>query len=382
MKHRSIVLLLVIGLALGFAGMAVAESGEGSISTSTAAGEGIDINFHGYGEMHYNNPGTGSKVPDPDAPAEMDFHRMVLGWSVAFNDRMRLHAEIDFEHAATELELEFAYLEFGLLEGLQVRAGSLLMPVGNLNEFHEPTLFYSVERPYVQAYIIPTTWQEGGVGIAGSLPVGLRYRLYYVTGLDAEGFSGAKGIRDGRVALTDEKVAEKMAVVGRLEYVGLPGVQLGASYYQGGANQLETTPEADVSILEADFSAKFGGLELRGMHAAVNVDGADELSAALADVIGEKMVGTNVEAAFHLLPLLLKGTEQDLVLFGRWERFNTQDEVPSGLTANEKNDRTVITYGLAYFPDPDIAIKVDQERWKDKADNKEDRLNVGIAYMF
>ena len=372
MKHGSIVLLLVIGLALGFAGMAVAESGEGS-----------EISFHGYGEMHYNNPGTGSKVPSPDAPAELDFHRMVLGWSVPFNDRMRLHAEIDFEHAATEIELEFAYLEFDLMPGLQVRAGSMLMPVGPLNEFHEPTLFYSVERPYVQAYIIPTTWQEGGVGIAGSLPVGLRYRLYYVTGLDAEGFTGAQGIRKGRVALTeDEKVAEKMAVVGRVEYVGLPGIMAGATYYTGGANQLETTPEVDVSILEADLSAKFKALELRGMYAAVNVNGADDLSAALSEVIGEKMAGTNLEAAVHLLPLLFSGTEQDLVLFGRWERFNTQDEAPSGLTADDANDRTVITYGLAYYPDPDIAIKIDQERWKDEADNKEDRLNVGIAYMF
>ena len=382
MKHRLIVLLLVIGLALGFAGTAVAESGEAALSTSTASGEGIDINFHGYGEMHYNNPGTGSKVPDPDAPAEMDFHRMVLGWSVAFNDRMQLHAEVDFEHAATELELEFAYLEFNLMPGLQVRAGSMLMPVGPLNEFHEPTLFYSVERPYVQAYIIPTTWQEGGGGLAGSLPVGLRYRLYYVTGLDAEGFSASTGIRSGRVALTGEKVAEKMAVVGRMEYVGLPGVQLGASYYQGGANQLATTPEVDVSILEADLSAKFKGLELRGMYAAVNVGGADELSAALDKTIGERMVGTNVEAAFHLLPLIVQGTEQDLVLFGRWEQFNTQAEVPSGLTADDANDRTVITYGLAYYPDPDIAIKIDQERWKDKADNKEKRINVGLAYMF
>ncbi|MBI3995267.1 MAG: hypothetical protein HY349_04755, partial [Nitrospirae bacterium] len=233
-----------------------------------------------------------------------------------------------------------------------------------------------------QAYIIPTTWQEGGVGIAGSLPVGLRYRLYYVTGLDAKGFTGRTGIRSGRVALTDDKVAEKMAVVGRVEYVGLPGIMAGATYYTGGADQLETTPEVDVSVLEADLSAKFKALELRGTYVAVNLNGADDLSAALGDTIGERMVGTNVEAAVHLLPLLLKGTEQDLVLFGRWERFNTQDEVPSGLTADEANDRTVITVGLAYYPDPDIAIKIDQERWKDEADNKEDRLNVGIAYMF
>lgn len=392
MKRGSLIFLLVAGLGLGWVPAAWA-----------GAEEGVEVRFHGYGEMHYNNPETGSRVPDADDPAVMDFHRLVLGWSVGFSDRLRFETEIDFEHAATELELEFAYLEFDASPGIHLRAGSVLMPVGPLNEFHEPTLFYSVERPYLQSYIIPTTWQEGGVGIAGSHPTGLRYRLYYVTGLDAEGFSGSKGLRDGRVALTeDRKVAEKMALVGRLEYVGLPGIRVGGSYYAGGADQKKAIPDldnggpgiatampgVDVSIMEADLLLKFMGFEFRGMHAVVKVDGAGDLAAALAAAgagdpeVGERMVGSNLEAAYHLLPLFLERSEQDLVVFGRWERFNTQARVPSGLTADDANDRRIITYGLAYFPHPNVVLKLDQERWKDKADNQEKRLNVGMAFMF
>lgn len=341
-----------------------------------------NISFHGYGELHYNNP-RGSNVPDDDDPAQMDFHRMVWGLTYYWTDQISLHTEVDFEHAAQEMELEYAYVDFLVNPAFNVRAGAVLMPAGPLNEFHEPTLFYSVERPYVQNAIIPTTWQEGGVGITGGLPVGLRYRLYYVSGLDAEGFSASTGIRGGRTHVA-EAPSEEMAVVGRLEYVGLPGIQVGGSYYTGGASQLETTPDVSVSIMEVDASAKYAGLEIRGLYAAVNVDGADDLSAALGQTIGEQMVGTNVEAAFHLLPLIIKETDQDLVLFARWEQFNTQEEVPAEYEADPSNDRQVLTYGLAYFPHRDVAIKADFERWENEADADDEgnRFNLGLAYMF
>lgn len=174
------------------------------------------VSFHGYGEMHFNDPKTSSSVPDGDAPARMDFHRMVWGLSYHFNDRFSLHTEIDFEHAANELELELAYLDYLINPLINLRAGSVLMPVGALNETHEPTLFYSVERPYVQAYIIPTTWMEGGAGIFGGFLDGFKYRAYLVNGLDASGFSASSGLRGGRSKVNNAP-SEDFAGVGRLE---------------------------------------------------------------------------------------------------------------------------------------------------------------------
>src|SRR6185295_717340 len=131
---------------------------------------GEKLSFYGYGELHYNNPvveGTG--FPAGNLPPTLDFHRLVLGWSFLFTDRLSLHAEVEWEHAGGEIELEYAYLEYDINDALHLRAGSLLMPFGPLNEFHEPTNFYSVERPYVQRFIIPTTWQAGGLGLAGQV---------------------------------------------------------------------------------------------------------------------------------------------------------------------------------------------------------------------
>lgn len=352
--------------------------GDGSHGGSGAG----NLSFHGYGELHFNSP-EGSGVPDDNDPAIMDLHRMVWGVSYQFNDRISAHTEVDFEHAATEIELEFAYLDFLVTPAFNVRTGSMLMPVGPLNEFHEPTLFYSVERPYVQRTIIPTSWQEGGVGLFGSLSAGLKYRVYVVSGLNAEGFAASSGIRDGRAHVA-EAPSEDLAIAGRLEYVGMPGVDLGLSAYQGGANTTKNPAlsEAGVGIWEADARLRMAGLDLRGVYAMIQVDGADQISTFTTETIGEEMTGWYVEAAYDVLRLLASESDQGVVVFIRYEDFNTQESVPTGFTADPANDRQVMTTGLAYYPIPDVVVKADLESWEDGADNDGTRFNLGVGYQF
>lgn len=346
-------------------------------------GYGSRVSFHGYGELHYNNPRTGSTVPQRSAPAQMDFHRMVWGLSYHYNDRISLHTEVDFEHAATAIELEFAYLDFLVTPAFNLRAGNMLMPVGPLNEFHEPPLFYSVERPYVQTYIIPMTWQEGGVGAFGKLPGGFKYRGYLVSGLNAENFTAGTGIRGGRGHVAGAP-SEDLAAVGRIEYVGIPGLDIGASAYQGGANVTRNPAlgDAGVGIWEGDIRLRRAGFDLRGVFASIQIDGADQISAETGSTIGEEMQGWYLEGAYDVLRLLAPQGEQSVVAFVRYEDFNTQSSVPTGFTANPVNDRQVRTTGLAYYPIPDIAVKGDWENWKNGTDDSGNRFNLGVAYQF
>jgi hypothetical protein len=343
---------------------------------------GGKLSFHGYGELHFNSP-EGSGVPDDNNPAIMDLHRMVWGVSYQFNDRISVHTEVDFEHAATEIELEFAYLDFLVTPAFNVRTGSMLMPVGPLNEYHEPPLFYSVERPYVQRTIIPTTWQEGGVGIFGSVPAGLKYRVYLVSGLNAEGFTASNGIRNGRTHVA-EAPSDEFAIVGRLEYVGLPGVDLGLSVYQGGANTTKNPAlgDAGVGILEADARLRMAGLDLRGVVASINVDSAAEISTFTGEDVGEEMMGWYLEAAYDFLKLLTPDSNQSVFAFIRYEDFDTQKSMPTGFTKNPANERQVMTVGVSYLPIPDVAIKADLESWEDGADNDGSRFNLGVGYQF
>ena len=340
------------------------------------------LHFHGYGEVHYNNPETGTM--DQDAPARADVHRFVLGWTYEFTPTIRLDAEVDYEHAARELELEYAHLDFDLLPTLTARAGSLLMPVGPLNEFHEPPTFYSVERPYVQNGIIPTTWQENGVGVVGRAGAGaLGYRAYLVTGLDAEGFDAMSGIRGGRTH-SSEALAEDLAGVARLEYATGAGLSLGASGYYGGADHGRAgLGDVSVGILTADARFRRHGFDLRGVIARVTVDGADSVSAVTGEAVGEAMQGFYAEAAYDVLRRdRAPERRRALVLFARFERFDTHEEMPEGIPADPAADRKVVTAGIAFQPIEKISLKADFEHWEDGADDELDRFNLGAAFMF
>ena len=138
----------------------------------------------GYMDFHYN------KLESADG--RLDFHRFVLLVTHEFSPRIRFVGELELEHAFVEgleeggeLELEQAYVDFLLSRGFNVRAGMLLMPVGILNERHEPPVYYGVERTFVDTVIVPTTWFEVGAGIHGEVGRGWRYRLFVTSPLNA-----------------------------------------------------------------------------------------------------------------------------------------------------------------------------------------------------
>ena len=333
------------------------------------------IHFHGYGELHYGN------TSKDGSSNKMDNHRLVFGWTHRYNNRIRLNVEVDYEHAGKEMELEFAFIDFLISDAFNIRAGSRLMPVGYLNEFHEPPLFYSVERPYVQKYVIPTTWQEGGAGIFGSLMHYINYRLYLVNSLDASKFTASSGIRKGRHK-GSEAPAENLALVGRLEYNGVENLRLGLSGYSGKSGyKTDGMGETSISLFEADARYKFKGLELKGLYSQISIGDTEKIYAATNQVVGKSIYGLFMEAAYHVGKLFLP-SQMDLVFFARHEQFNTQDKVASGLTADPKNDLQVSTFGVSYFPIKKVAVKIDMENWKTGSDKTWEQFNVGLAYMY
>jgi len=340
------------------------------------------ISFSGYGDIHYNSPAIGTM--SQSALSEADVHRLVLGWGYEFTPQIRVDVEVDFEHGAKDIELELAHLDYDLNSSLTFRAGSVLVPVGPLNEFHEPPLYYSVERPYVEKYIVPTTWQEIGMGLVGRSKNGaLAYRGYVVTGLDAMGFTGLEGL-DGGISHGSEGKAEDLAFVARVEYAASSGFSVGVSGYSGGADQGDSTlGNVLVRIGGADARYKRHGWDVRGVIYRVEVDGADRVSAAVGQTVGKKMIGWYGEVAYDLLRRdAREGGRRSLMVFGRFEDFDTMNEVPGGLVSDPSAARRVITAGLSYLPIEKIAFKGDFEHWKGDTDTQLNRLNLGLAFQF
>ncbi len=287
-------------LRIGKAAVRAEESvhGLGPAASKVYRGQqGVSIG--GYGEMLYQNFDSTLENGSPNSKTDvLDFLRAIVYFGYKFNDKFVFNSEIEFEHASTgesgSASVEFAYIDYLARETLNVRAGLLLLPMGLVNELHEPTVFLGTMRPMTENRIIPSTWRENGAGIFGDVGP-FSYRTYVVNGLDASGF-GASGLRGGRQKGSKAK-AEDFGWTGRLDYVGTQGLVAGVSGYFGDSGQglSDTAGTIDVStrIVEGHVDWRWKGLDLRLLHARAELDDVQRLNDALAltgsDSIGEEM---------------------------------------------------------------------------------------------
>jgi hypothetical protein len=352
------------------------EAGE----TASATGP-----LSGYMELHLNK--------DERQDARLDFHRFVLLFNHAFSPRLRFVGELELEHAfveglveAGELELEQAYIDFLISRPFNVRAGMMLVPLGIINERHEPPVFNGVERPFVDTVIIPSTWFEVGAGVHGEVGDGFRYRAFAMAPLDALEFSADEGLRGGRQKGAEANI-RKVAFTGRLEYVGLPDLTLGAGFWTGDSSFAVPRLENTVHIGEVDARYQRGRVELRGQFAHVGIADAGRLNDALARLTGvspniaRALRGMYAEAAYRLWD---DAAPRDLVVFVRYENFDTQHRMPAGFLPLKEFDRDAWVTGVSYFPDPDVAVKADYVRVRNRSDviDATDSVNVGLGWWF
>lgn len=340
----------------------------------------------GYMDFHYTN----AEFED----GQLDFHRFVLLVTHRFSDRIRFVSELELEHAFVEgledggeLELEQAYVDFLLSRSFSVRAGMLLMPVGIINERHEPPVYYGVERPLVETVIIPTTWFEVGAGIHGEVGRGWRYRAYVTSPLNAAEFSAGDGVRNGRQKGNRTNIG-KAAATGRLEYVGIRGLSTGASFWAGSTG-FEFRPRFDVPVrlVEADARYARDRFEGRAQIAQVSIDGAGDLNDAIARTTGvnpniaRTLRGSYLEASYRVVSGAGFG---DIGTFVRYENVDTQFRMPAGYLPLPEFDREAWVVGATYWPEPDIAIKVDFVRQRNRSAiaPAPHSFNVGLGWWF
>lgn len=340
----------------------------------------------GYGEVQYVNPSG------PHTPATVDVRRFVLYLAHGFSDRLSVRSELEVEDAKVEssspkgeLEVEQVVLDYRLGERVTLRSGLLLVPLGIINEVHEPPTFNGVDRPVFDQFVIPTTWREIGAGFAGRLAEGWNYRVYLLNGLRAAGFSAA-GTREG----SGEGQAATFAnpsVTGRLEYAR-PGVRVGASFWYGGTSGGDTllaqgTFSTPVMFFAADARYDVGALALRGEVANVSIPDAGAINARYGGAVGRRITGGYAEAALNLLHWLSPASTEKVSVFARHERFDTQAAVAPGTVRDLTLDRRVTTLGLTYKPTWNTAFKGDYQVQRNAAGTGEGEvMSLGIGFQF
>jgi len=322
----------------------------------------------GYGELHYNN--LNNSLPGGVDNKKIELHRAILFVGHEFSDRLRFWSELEIERAQAgdqlvggEVAMEQAFLEYDMTNNLSARAGLLLMPVGIINETHEPPTFYGVERNPVETNIIPTTWREGGAGINGHFSSGLSYDFLVHSGLRtdaATNFAVRKGRTFARAA-----PANNLAYTGRIKWTGLPGLELSATLqYQSDITQSFNASAGSAWLSETHAVWNSGPFGLRALYATWKLDGPGPASFG-----ANKQTGWYVEPSFKITP--------ELGLFARYNRWDNQ----AGDAIDSKFSQ--LDLGVNYWLHPDVVIKADyQNQAGPSGTAKFDGFNLGVGYQF
>lgn len=343
------------------------------------------VSIGGYGESLYENYATdredGMAAGRTD---QWDALRAIVYVGYKFSDKVLFNSEIEIEHA-DEAFLEFAYIDYRFSDAVGARAGVVLLPMGLVNELHEPLLYLGTERPVTENRIIPTTWRENGVGLFGGGDQ-IEWRAYVVNGMNGEAISGT-GLRGGRQKAS-KALSEDLAFTGRVDFVGQPGLLFGASTYMGQTAQnreLAGTP-VDGRVVVWDVHADYQrrGWSLRALIAGASVDQAAEINQLNgltgAEGVGSEMLGWYVEAGYDLLSQA--ASDHQLIPYVRHEQVDTQREVAAGFAADPANDLTVTSLGFAWKPVPQVVAKLGYQIHANGADTGVNQLNFQLGWLF
>ena len=376
------------------------------------------LSIGAYGEVKFGtmqNPAANGQWQNG-----FDTARMVLLPTYAITDNIIFNAEIEFEHAGSGFdnddklhgtaEIEQLWIDFKIIDQFNWRAPGIdLVPIGFINQHHEPTQFYSVNRPELYNSIIPSTWKTPATSVYGTIADGLSYQVMLsATNEDfGDSFANRTDARtvplpgtpyfpgiDGLNALAFsnpplggfQQLSNTLAISGRLDFAPtfLPGFNGSVSGYYSP----DTTPrgahddfgnflgKSSLGMFDAEFRYRVPdtGLELRGEYVRVGFGNPANLRANNdsdpTDNVGSSMYGYSGEIAYHVpLGTILK-SDWEAVPFYNYTYMNLQAGGFAGTDFNMPTgagQRQFHTAGVAVFPSPKIVLKAEYQRVIDKS---------------
>lgn len=319
----------------------------------------------GYGELHYNNIDN-KKGADKK---EIDFHRFVLFFGHEFSNKLRFFSELELEHSIAadgqkgEVELEQAYIEYDYSEQITTKAGLFLIPVGIVNETHEPPAFYGVERNPVEKNIIPATWWEAGAALTFTPVGGLSFDAALTSGLNTPTTGdNAYLIRKGRQKVSEAK-ADDLAFTGRVKYTAIPGLELAASiqYQQDLTQGTVGVDTADATLIEAHAIYSVNDFGIRALYATWDINGAEA-----------KLLGRDEQTGWYVEPMYK--ISEKLGAFARYAEYDNN----AGIEGDSKEKLT--TVGINYYLHENVVLKADIEDYSGNSDQA--GFNLGVGYQF
>ena len=287
-----------------------------------------------------------------------------------------------------------------------VRAGHLIVPVGLTNEHHEPINFFGTSRPEGETTILPSTWHENGIEVFGTFGRGytrFNYQALVVAGLNANGFDRNTWVAGGKQGLFETDNFTSPGYVARLNYLGVPGLKIGGSFYychNTGANS--DKPETYVKygniplrIYTADLQYKNKYVTARANMIYGNLSKADDLSSVnnhqsggspytQTTPIAKRAVSYGGEVGFNLRAVCKDNMSVPVIYpFVRYEYYNPQEKGEGKHTMDLRNKVSMWTAGANWYALPNLVVKADYTTRKIGGGkyNSENEFSLAIAYI-
>ena len=349
------------------------------------------LSIGGYGEVRFRHQTASDDI--------YDALRLVVYLGYKFNDSWVVNTELEFEHGGVQSEAsdgtvstEFLNIDYLHSEALNFRIGLVLVPMGIINQVHEPLFYRGASRPEVERQIIPSTWSENGVGFFGRLGSRIRYQVYGISGFDGIGFDGS-GFRGGRQG-GSKALTNDWAFVGRMDADVMSGLTLGGSVYHGNSGQDQSIEGDNIGSLGTtlyEFHGDYtkGGFTARALFTQAFVDNPDSLNGALTDMpdsgfLAESLLGWYVEAGYNVLPWIFPNSKMSLEPFFRYERLNTQHRMQAGYLALPENDRNIWMVGIGFEPIDSVVIKLDYRNFSQVSNDQtlNEQVELGVGFVF
>lgn len=378
--------------------------------------------FMDYGKNRFNGTSAGNSKENRNT---ISIPRFVLALDYKFSPKWILEAEIEFESGGVGLETELessenleyetemekggevALEQFHITRlihrAFNLRAGHMIVPVGLTNSHHEPINFFGTVRPESETTLLPSTWHETGLQVFGSFGRGFsafNYQFMVTAGLNADGFGRDHWVADGKQGLFEEDCFTSPAYVARLDYVGVPGLRMGASYYYC-AN---TTSNADkpykyakigkapVRIFSADAQYKntwitaranviYGDLTNSAGISSVSLSNSSNYHHGAMRKVAKNALAYGAEAGLNM--------SRSIYPFARYEYFNTQEKGDTGQTVDPRCQVSKWVVGANWFALPNLVVKADfssrqigtRKVFGASKYNSENEFSIGVAYI-
>ena len=410
--------------------------------TSTPDGDSYKkFRFGGYGEMvaSFKDYGInrffgGNRGNSDDHRNTIAIPRFVLAFDYKFNSKWILGAEIEFESGGTGTAYELENTENGeyetevekggevaieqfhitrlIVPQFNIRAGHIIVPVGLTNAHHEPINFFGTYRPEGETTILPSTWHENGLEFFGSFGKGYAsfdYQAMIVAGLNANGFDRNTWIASGKQGIFEEDNFTSPGYVARLDYKGVPGLRIGASFYycaDAGSNSdkadtYSSTGKIPVRIYTADAQYRnkyviartnivYGNLGNSAKLSEANTKLSNKSPYSRITPIAKNVVSYAAEAGLNI-SAFFKGNKKVPVIypFTRYEYYNPQEKGEASQIMEKRCQVSMWTAGLNWYALPNLVVKADYTTRQIGTNkvfgtgkyNSENEFSIGIAYI-